>query len=193
LKVVVVATVIAASCVGQSRIPQPAESWLDRPLVNWNAAEQSLSKAPPPYEPLNDLLSRCRLSLLQSTPGERALVAAGWIPFRPNGEQLVRGDVEIVGGMTGADGMCRPIVYNVFVFVDSGFSGTLSPDVMTSRVDGASGSVGLAGDDITVSFARYAETDPLCCPSGRVQVGYRIERAAGITVVPVSRAPIAVK
>jgi hypothetical protein len=111
-------------------------------LVNWNTAVQSLSKAPPPYEPLNDLLSRCRLSLLQSTPGERALVAAGWIPFRPNGEQLVRGDVEIVGGKTGADGMCRPIVYNVFVFVDSRFSGTLSPDVMTSRVDGASGSVG---------------------------------------------------
>ena len=60
---------------------------------------------------------RCQLPPLGSTPAERALAAAGWIPFHNLDQQLVRDDVEIVGAMTGADGMCRPAGYNLFVFV----------------------------------------------------------------------------
>jgi len=39
---------------------------------------------------------------------------------------------------------------------------------------------------VTADFARYASTDPLCCPSSRVTVRYRIDRtAAGPVVAPV--------
>ena len=39
---------------------------------------------------------------------------------------------------------------------------------------------------ITAEFSRFASTDPLCCPSSRVTVRYRIDRtAAGPVVVPV--------
>jgi putative hemolysin len=57
------------------------------------------------------------------------------------------------------------------------FAGTLSPTVMTSRLNGSSGMVELMSDGIDVEFSRYQETDPLCCPSSRVRVRYRIERS----------------
>jgi putative hemolysin len=170
--------------------PQPT-SWLDRPLMNWNVAGQPVTNAPSPNEPLADIVSRCRLTPLQSSSGERALTAAGWIPFLPGGDRLVRDDVEIVGGMSGADGMCRPVAYNLFVFVASQFAGTLSPTVMTSRLDGSSGMVQLASGEIDVEFARYVQTDPLCCPSSRVTVRYRIERSERPVIVPVMRTPAA--
>jgi hypothetical protein len=60
---------------------------------------------------------------------------------------------------------------------------------MSSRNDGSiAGGIRLADDDtIAADFARYAESDPLCCPSGRVTVRYRIDRkATPPVVVPVS-------
>jgi hypothetical protein len=107
--------------------------------------------------------------------------------------RIMGSDVEIVGGMVGADGMCRPVKYNVFVFVASRFAGVLSPTVMTSRLDSASGAVALMADAITAQFARYAPTDPLCCPSSRVVVRYRIDNAPGPVVVPIALTPMAAK
>jgi len=99
--------------------------------------------------------------------------------------QIVQRDVEIVGGLAGADGMCRPVHFNVFVFVNGRLAGALSPYDMDSRSDGSvGGGIRLAEDDtISADFARYNSADPLCCPSGRVTVRYRIDRKASPPVV----------
>jgi len=82
--------------------------------------------------------------------------------------------------------MCRPATYNLFVFVGGRYAGVLSPASMTSRIDSSSGAVRMPLPVITAEFARYTTTDPLCCPSSRVTVRYRIDRtAAGPVVAPV--------
>lgn len=164
-----------------------AASWLDRPLTAWNTAGSPVPKAPAAAdETKEEIISRCRLTPPRLTAPERAVDAAAWIPFWNFAQQLVREDVEIVGGMSGADGMCRPAVYNLFVFVGGKFAGVLSPTSMTSRLDGSSGAVRLPLPNITAEFARYTTSDPLCCPSSRVTVRYRIDRtAAGPVVAPV--------
>ena len=130
------------------------------------------------------LLQRCKLAVNAKTPSESAIANAGWIPFRLFDREIVRGDVEIVGGMAGADGMCRPAPFNVFVFVGGRFAGTLSPTPMTSRLDGSIGAARLVEDDlVSAEFVRYGPDDPLCCPSSRVTVRYRIDRAATQPVV----------
>jgi hypothetical protein len=166
-------------------------SWLDRPLTNWNSVGQVVPRAPRPEEPLDAVASRCRLTKSGSTANERAVAAAGWIPFRPGGKQLVRNDVEVVGGMAGADGMCRPNQYNVFVFVAGRYAGSVSPTVMTSRLDGASGAIVVMRDTLTSEFLRYTDADPLCCPSSRVSASYRIDRSGRAPLlVPLSVSPV---
>lgn len=163
-------------------------SWLDRPLSNWNTSGRSLTAAPRTDETTAELAKRCDSLVRRDTPGERALANAGWLPFHLFDRQIVQGDVEILGAMADADGMCRPAEFNVFVFVGGQFAGTLSPALMTSRTDGSAGVVRLAADGmIAAQFERYSEKDPLCCPSGRMAVRYRIERKPGAAiVVPVS-------
>ena len=96
-----------------AQAPQPA--WLDKPLTNWNTAGRAIPAAKAEQEPIAELAPRCKyLPLLETTAGERALVAAGWVPFRMFDRQIVDRDVEIIGGLAGADGMCRPANYNVF-------------------------------------------------------------------------------
>jgi hypothetical protein len=168
----------------------PSPSWLDRPLVHWNSTGPSLPAAPVPDEPRADILSRCRLTPPATSAAERAVATAGWIPFLPGGQRTVRDDAEVVGGMSGADGMCRPVTYNLFVFVRGKFAGTLSPVPMMSREDGASGAVTLTPAGLDVEFARYQSSDPLCCPSGRVQVAYRIDRSETPSVVPITATPV---
>ena len=159
---------------------------LDHPLSPWNNAGAAVPKAPAADETNESILSRCQLTPPGSTAAERAVAAAGWIPFWNFAQQVVRDDVEVVGGMRGSDGMCRPVLYNLFVFVGGKFAGMLSPTPMTSRLDGSSGAVRLPLPNITAEFARYTTTDPLCCPSSRVTVRYRIDRtAAGAVVAPV--------
>ena len=161
-------------------------SWLDRPLTNWNAAGQPVPRAPAADEPTESVISRCKLTPPRSTMAERSIESAGWIPFWNFDLQLVREDVEIVGGMRGADGMCRPVAYNLFVFVRGQFAGLLSPASMTARLDSSSGAVRMPLPVVTAEFVRYGSTDPLCCPSSRVIVRYRIDRTAvGPVVAPV--------
>jgi hypothetical protein len=160
-----------------------AASWLDRTLTPWNSAGAPVPGAPATEETSESIVSRCRLTPPRSTAAERAVAAAGWIPFWNFDQQLVRDDIEVVGGMRGADGMCRPVLYNLFVFVGGTFAGVLSPTPMASRLDGSSGVVRLPLPSITAEFARYTITDPLCCPSSRVTVRYRIDRTAGGPIV----------
>ncbi len=81
--------------------------------------------------------------------------------------------------------MCRPVTYNLFVFVGGRFAGSLSPTPMSSRLDGSSSVVRLPLPTITAEFARYTSSDTPCCPSSRVTVRYRIDRSdSGPLVVP---------
>jgi len=161
-------------------------SWLDRPISNWNKAGQTIPNAPPGDETLIALISRCRLTPPHATAAERAVTAAGWITFAYFDQKLIRDDVEIVSAVRGADGMCRPWTYNLFVFVGERFAGLLAPSPMTSRLDGSSGAVRLPLPNVTAEFARYTSNDPLCCPSAHVTVRYRIDRTpGGPLVVPI--------
>ena len=163
-----------------------AGSWLDhRPLTSWNTPGAAIPAARAGEESKAAVIARCGLKPPAATAAEKALDAAGWIAFWNVDQQLVRDGVEIVGGMSGADGMCRPTDYNLFVFVDGRYAGTLSPETMVSRTDGSSGVVRMPLPELTSEFTRYAPTDPLCCPSSRVRVRYRIDRSpAGPVVVP---------
>lgn len=180
---------VALSAVASTASAQaPPASWLDRPLASWNRPGASVPAAPRDRnvnESRESIVARCRLTPPRSTAAERAIDAAGWIPFWNFDQQLVRDDMEIVGGMRGADGMCRPASYNIFVFVGGRFAGMLSPAPMTSRLDSSSGVVRLQPSAIAVEFARYTSSDPLCCPSSHVRVIYRIDRSpSGPVVVP---------
>ena len=186
-------TVAVLLLLGGSLLAQtPEPSWLDRPLLNWNTSGRALSRAMPNGETIVEISKRCAMPSLTGTPGERALANAGWLPFHTFDRQIVQRDVEVVGGLAGADGMCRPTQFNVFVFVNSQLAGTLSPSEMDSRTDGGiGGGIRLAEDEtIAADFARYTSADPLCCPSGRVTVRYRIDRTASPpVVVPVRMQP----
>jgi len=169
-----------------SATQNPPTSWLDRPLTGWNKAGAPVPPASPFAEAKGTVVSRCRLTPPRSTRAEQAVDAAGWIPFWNVDQQLVREDVEIVGGMRGADASCQPAAYNLFVFVGGEFAGTLSPTEMTTRTDSASGIVRMPLPLINAEFPRYQNSDALCCPSSRVAVRYRIDRtAAGPLIVPV--------
>ena len=172
-----------AMAVGQA----PSLSWLDRPLSSWNRAGATLPNVRATNDVRAALINRCKLNPRQSTTPERALAAAGWIPFLHFDGQLLQDDVEVIDGMTDADGMCRPVTFNVFVFVGGRFAGTLSPEPMTSRLDGSIGAVRtVSASEITAEFARYRAQDPLCCPSSRVTVRFRIDRTGpDVVVTPV--------
>lgn len=178
--------------LGTLAAQNPPASWLDRPLTGWNKVGAAVPAAPSLAEAKDTLISRCRLTPPRSTRAEQAVDAAGWIPFWNVDQQLVREEVEIVGGMRGANAACQPAAYNLFVFVGGEFAGTLSPTEMTTASDSSSGVVRMPRPSantefsITAEFARYQNADALCCPSARIAVRYRIERtAAGPLVVPV--------
>jgi hypothetical protein len=185
------ATMLCAFAASLPLIAQEVpKTWIDRPLATWNKAGEPVPAAPVVGETNAAVISRCKLTPPRSTTAEQAVERAGWIPFWNFDQQLVRDDVEVVGGMRGADADCEPATYNLFVFAGGRFAGVLSPVVMTSRKDSSSGVVRMPLPQITADFARYATTDRFCCPSDRVTVRYRIDRtAAGPVVVPVEAGP----
>src|SRR3954454_13722639 len=71
-------------------------SWLDRPISNWNKAGDAIPKAPPGDEAIDALIARWRLAPAHATAAERAVTAAGWITFAYFDQKLIRDDVEIV-------------------------------------------------------------------------------------------------
>jgi hypothetical protein len=158
--------------------------WLDRPMSNWNANVTAIPIAPAITEGREALIKRCAVQL-PTTPAARSIAAAGWIPQLHLDRELTQGGVEVLGGFAAADAMCRPVAFNVFVFVDGAFAGTLSPAPMSARVDGAAGPVRILSDgQLTAEFARFLPDDPLCCPSSRVTVSFRITRGRPPAVVP---------
>jgi hypothetical protein len=154
----------------------PGTTWLDRPLANWNTAEAPLARPAGPTE-RDAVRTRCKIPS-PMTAAQRALEEAGWIAYDHLDRAVSRDDVEIVGGMTDADAECRPRGFQLFVFAGATFAGTLSPDPMTTGQDASAGAVRIVGPDaITAEFARYGNKDMPCCPTSRVTVRYRFDRA----------------
>lgn len=148
-------------------------SWLDRPLNNWNNGNGIVPSAPRTLAPIEGV---CRDQI--RTPeslADRAVTRAGWQLF---GAAHAYSPVTIVTAMAGVDGMCRPTEYNAFVFINNRFAGTLAPQAVSSRTDGAFGSIQLFKESASAEFARYTANDPLCCPSQKSFVTYSFTTGA---------------
>jgi hypothetical protein len=92
--------------------------------------------------------------------------------------------VTVVGASEDLDGMCRPNLYQDFVFVDGKFAETLSPSLMYARSDGGSRKVSFpAPNRILVEFDRYTDKDPLCCPSRISEATFEIHKEGGQPIV----------
>ena len=86
--------------------------------------------------------------------------------------------------MASMDGMCRPDMYQYFVFVDGVYAGTLSPRLMDSRSDESAVAIRFpAPGKIAADFTRYSEKDPMCCPSRMTELTFEIAREKGKAVV----------
>ena len=167
---------------------QSDTSWLDRPLAAWSQAPGTVPRAQAGTESQSALQRRCGASSLSASASAEALRKAGWAPFLHFDRAIAREDIEILGGMTAAVSPgCEPSMFNLFVFVGGTFAGTISPIVMGQGRDGVVGSVRVTGPDaVTAEFARYTTKDTECCPTSRVRVTYRLERAGPQpTLVPV--------
>jgi heat shock protein HslJ len=164
--------------ISQTPEKDAPRGWLDRPLTNWNKSGVAIPKSP-----LKTVIdNQCRSQVREAvTFADRAIVKAGWLLYGP---VQTYGKTSIVSAMSAVDGMCRPMGYQDFVFVDGKFAGTLSPRPMDSRTDGASQRVILqTGDRIISVFSRYSDADPLCCPSRLSRVIYQIETKNGVSLV----------
>jgi hypothetical protein len=161
-------------------------SWLDAPLDSWNAPGMPVPAPPSPAAP-GATDPRCAPTHRPVETAEDGIVAAaGWTLF---GTYQAGWGVTIVSGLVDHDGMCRPVGYQQFVFVDGTFAGTISPLPMNARTDGAATSAApsVQGDGATAEFARYTDADPLCCPSATTLVEYRIDRSGpGPVLVPMT-------
>ncbi len=158
---------------------QSTDSWLDR-ATNWNQPGAAIPRAPQIEE--GDNLANCPLGERSATLPEDALVtAAGWTL---TGAAHLHGPTTVIMGMADADGMCRPRQYQVFVFQNGQFAGTLAPQPMDARSDGSLVSRDLYRPDfLAATFARYTPADALCCPSGESHLSYELKMQDGQPVV----------
>jgi hypothetical protein len=161
----------------------PPGAWLDTQAPkNWNSRTAELPKAEPRDA---DSLpgGACAEEIFEPTGREdKAVADAGWsVVSEPQG----RAGTVVVTAATGADGMCRPLGVQAFVFVEGRFAGTLAPHPMDSRTDGILGRIQIFGPTLRADFRRYSASDPLCCPSRTSTVSYKLETTdAGPLLVP---------
>lgn len=169
-------TVVVPAAMAQS---EPSGAWLDA-TTQWNTPGASIPQAPVVEGGSN--LANCPQSGRQAVLLEDARVeAAGWTL---TGAAQIYGKTTIVTGMANADGMCRPLDYQVFVFTDGQFTGTLSPIPMDSRTDGSLIDATLYREGyIGASFNRYAPEDALCCASRSSSLVYQVEEQDGHSVL----------
>jgi hypothetical protein len=178
-RLTIVASLLLVALVVGSRPAAAEGAWLDEQATQWNTPGMAIPQSPH-RPPMGD--QRCFDALVvPDTAAKRALVEAGWFLF---GTQVAVSGVELISGQSSADGMCRPAGYQTFVFVDGTFAGTLSPELMHSRVDGALvEAMPAEGNRIIASYVRYTDRDPLCCPSARTTARFEIVREGGVPVV----------
>ncbi len=158
---------LAPTAIAQS----PSGAWLDGD-TNWNSPNDSIPEAPMPEGGGN--LPNCSDNLRPAAVPEDVLIeAAGW---SLTGPVQIFGQTTVITGSANADGMCRPLAYQVFVFTDGEFTGTLSPTPMDSRTDGSLVSVDLYREGfISASFNRYTPEDAMCCASQSSLLFYQVE------------------
>lgn len=160
---------------------KPSGSWLDGDTntTNWNQAGAAIPQAPT-FEGSN--LPTCEHMVRRATlPEDEQVQAAGWTL---TGAVQTFNSTTVITGMANADGMCRPLSYQVFVFTNGEFSGTLSPIAMDSRTDGSIANVNLYREGfLSASFNRYTPGDALCCPSGKSLLLYEVQTEADAPVL----------
>jgi hypothetical protein len=177
-----IAALLCAVWAWQASPAAQSAAWLDQPIQNWNQPGAALPTGTAGTSDRDDAVARCKVTRPQ-TDAARAIAAAGWVPQAYLDRELIKGDVEIVAAVSGLDGACAPVHYNLFVFVAGSYAGALSPRAMSSGADASAGAVRFVGDGITAEFARYKAGDSNCCPSSRMAVRYHIERSGGRPVV----------
>jgi heat shock protein HslJ len=175
----------ALSMAGSASAQQTtAKSWLDRPLRNWNRPSPAeLPRLPAPVAATN--LSQCRESIRKpESDAENALTRRGWHLIGP---VQTFGTTQLLMATSGFDGMCRPLGYQAFVYVEGRYAGTLSPVLMNSRTDGALITARLdRATSIQVEFNRYRPADALCCPTQTSAVQYRVRADEAPDLIPIS-------
>lgn len=177
---------ILAPGVGPVPAAHAQRSWLDQPVpTSWNAVGMAVPAAPTGgYS--NPSCGRDERPA--ETAEDLAVTAKGWRLFR---EYRSGWALTVVTALSGYDGMCRPLGFQIFAFLGGQFAGTLSPGPMNSREDGSLTqwtylSPAPGENTLRAAFNRYAAADPLCCPSAQTSVTYLMERgASGPVLVPV--------
>jgi hypothetical protein len=160
-----------------------SSSWLDKkPVPTWNKAGAALPHAGK-GDPEN--AAHCTSGVRKAaSPEDRLVAAAGW---KLVGARQSFETTSVVEAAAGFDGMCRWAGYQAFVFAGGVFAGTLAPKAMDSRSDGALDEVHLtSAKQFTAQFTRYADSDPLCCPSRTSYVTYSLLHGSRGSVVTVS-------
>ena len=155
-------------------------SWIDQGGPNWNQAGMAVPAAPPEAaEPPSD--PRCAASARWvENANDQAVANAGWHLY---GWYESGWGISAVTGLSGFDGMCRPMGFQEFIFVDGVFAGTISPVPMDSRADGSGWVISIGPNEVTAQFNRYTPDDALCCPSAESTVHYTIDRDGGAPVL----------
>ena len=177
-----VALGIAAAAAPGASAQSAKSRWLDAtPLRNWNNPNGTIPRGPNiALADIRDCEKRGaeEKTKSQPTPETRQVAAAGW-----HGAAVEKraGDTVFVFARNGVDGMCRPMDYQIFVFVKGRFAGTLAPRPVDSREDGSFSIEKEGAERFTASFMRYTKNDPLCCPSriSTVTYGIRMVTAPG--------------
>jgi LppP/LprE lipoprotein len=155
-------------------------SWLDGDRAAWNAAGMAIPTAPeatPPFGPCGDFIRP------PETSEDRQLAAAGW---RLAGGYQSGWGIRVIQAAQGFDANCRPMDYQGFIFVDGVFAGTIAPQPMLARSDGAAVDIQIwRANQVTATYTRYGPNDPLCCPASMASVNFDIQRTAdGPVAVP---------
>src|SRR5262249_13967265 len=127
---VMVAMLAARAAAGPAQ--EKGASWLDAQTpASWNTPGLAIPPAPKVQESVGP---RCRPAARPPQGNEDKQVARrGWdlVDVSQGGSGVV-----VVRATAGYDGMCRPLQYQDFAFVNGVFAGTLSPHPMDSRTDG---------------------------------------------------------
>jgi len=157
-------------------------SWLDGPVQNWNTPGMPITPAPDPQPPINP---SCPVEgFAPTSPEAQAIVDAGWTLTQPYAGNA--GAIRVIPARSqNYDGMCRSLGYQYFVFVDGNLAGTLSPEIMSVRTDGALTGTRIFGaaSPIIGEYARYTPQDPLCCPSAKSEARFEIDRTGALPVL----------
>lgn len=164
-----VALVAVHPAFGRSQMTVAA--WLDEAKpASWNKPGLSIPLAPKGRETVDP---RCKdLARPPQLEEDRRVRDQGWdlVGAFQGGWQIL-----VIRATAGYDGMCRPRQYQDFLFVRGVFAGTLSPQAMDARTDGAIGRVYLqSANRLMAEYTRYAPKDPLCCPSRTTTVVFEV-------------------